>query len=53
MTSAGSVATVVKPLNKKPIKREMYNNTQVKGSDPTPKAKKGRNKHPFKGKLVG
>ena len=53
MTSAGSVASVSKPMNKKPIKREMYNNTQVKGSDPTPKAKPGRNKHPFKGKLVG
>ena len=52
-TSAGNVATVNKSLNKKPIKREMYNNTQVKGSDPTPKAKPGRNKHPFKGKLVG
>ena len=53
MTSAGSVASVSKPMNKKPIKREMYNNTQVKGSDPTPKAKKSRTKHPFKGKLVG
>ena len=53
MTSAGNVASVSKPMNKKPIKREMYNNTQVKGNDPTPKAKKSRTKHPFKGKLVG
>ena len=30
-----------------------YHNTQVKGSDATPKAKPGRTKHPFKGKLVG
>ena len=52
-TSAGNVATVNKSLNKKPIKRETYHNTQVKGSDPMPKAKKGRTKHPFKGKLVG
>ena len=53
MTSAGSVASVSKPMNKKPIKREQYNNTQVKGSDAKPKAKPGRNKHPFQGKLVG
>jgi hypothetical protein len=26
---------------------------QVKGSDPMPKAKKGRTKHPYTGKLVG
>ena len=33
--------------------RPEYHNTQVKGSDATPKAKPGRTKHPFKGKLVG
>ena len=30
-----------------------YHNTQVKGSDATPKAKPGRTNHPFRGKLVG
>ena len=63
-TSAGNVATVNTPLgNGKMIRRQKVVSAdankvgmfpkQVKGSDPTPKAKPGRTKHPFTGKLVG
>jgi len=56
-TGSGSIAVTTAVPNKKKktpmIKRESYNNTQVKGSDPKPKAKPGRTGHPFKGKLVG
>lgn len=56
-TGSGSIAVTTAVPNKKKktpmIKRESYNNVQVKGSDPKPKAKPGRTDHPFKGKLVG
>jgi hypothetical protein len=48
---ANKVGMFPKEVKEKAVGK--YNNVQVKGSDPTPKAKPGRTKHPFTGKLVG
>ncbi|HAT69175.1 MAG TPA: hypothetical protein DCS22_01635 [Flavobacteriaceae bacterium] len=48
---ANEVGMFPKEIKEKAVRYDK--GEQVKGSDPTPKAKPGRTKHPFTGKLVG